>query len=97
MKEKYYAKSLVLFNKIMSDNFFIIMKFIIDTSNQILLKSLNQTEFNAFNAYLDKKIITQLNCQLSTSHGRKSGRPRLRWFDDIEKDLIILKIINWKH
>ena len=49
LKGKHYTESLLLSKKITSGNFFVIMKFIIDASNQILLKSLNQTELNALN------------------------------------------------
>ena len=94
--EKVKAKSLVLFKKISFREIFIIMKFNIDTSNQtkpILLNSLNQTEFDTLDTYLDQKLITLLNSWCSK---RKLERPLLRWLDGVEKDLKVPKITNWK-
>ena len=72
----------------MSGEFVIITQFAIDTSNQILFKPLNQTECHTLSTYLDQKIITVLNSQLSTSHVEK-----ITWKISIE---MILWIFNVK-
>jgi hypothetical protein len=31
-----------------------------------------------------------------TGRERKKGRPRMRWMDGVEKDLMNLDVVNWK-
>ena len=45
---------------------------------------------------MNEEIMTKKILNAKTDNGRRIGRPRKRWIDDLESDVRSLGIRNWK-
>ena len=45
---------------------------------------------------MSKERIPKMILNVKIDSGRRTGRPRMRWIDDLESDLRSLGIRNWK-
>ncbi|GFY10270.1 uncharacterized protein TNCV_2629491 [Trichonephila clavipes] len=45
---------------------------------------------------MDENRITEKVFNVQPIGTRRKGRPNLRWIDDLEKDLLVLRTKNWR-